>query len=836
MGVEAIQAAQELAKQGVTLEISQVEEGALLSATYHGLTRSMLVTPNQEVRLITHPQGLFRTAGLTIADQPLLVITEDNNINIAALQFEPKAVTTARFLWGSDQNHPLQQKAEAIARQRGQLNGIYKTVEFTEEERHGLGISATETRALVKEGPQGLMWTAARNAAIAKRNVGTFLGNENAFPEGMQAREKTAVTAELTQTLKSNGDVVVSRDRQTIPNQAFDLQGYVTQVLSSKNVDLQAFLTHHFTTEKDSVGKGNLRKVKNLAPTGLLDSSNGDNETDILIEYATAQKVLELRERVLLAAGSEVLQGMPFDVYAQRFLTQTRENVQAWNRNQLQEYLSQTFAKSNLQDYKKIINANTSVLREQAAWILADAQARQDLMTQAEQPVTRAQLDQLAKISNVGRRDQLVSERKVSLVTATGERVGVAELFPHGEVSIFSATDFASLPLRPAVMPTKNTENMSSKQLAETIFDEILFSRLVVDRESIAQNKLSPQAREAYITKVQYAIDHQLPIEASQYAPLIAIGNPLKRVSQQPGLADIDMIRRLANVSLSVELVYPPGLRWTLVNEVPAFQAPEMLNLDSRYVDNFHRETARLVQLIDPSGKRIRLMKMTDFLTADNEKRRVWEAYREAKMTEINDALHNPANPLHQATTAEIMTFAYPMATCTNPYQFEAAYGLSTQQVTEVYEAIKNYTHSEVGGVGLSANGASTTVDSLSPQARALFHELLARGIEMAKIYRVTMSSRDVLRAFKDTISPHTVAYTMVTKSDKMVLHPNSGHGAFFPAHGEAVLIPPHVTNPNDYSIVTVRPWKDVAANANYIPHYDPSDRSRVLYWTIRAV
>jgi hypothetical protein len=55
--------------------------------------------------------------------------------------------------------------------------------------------------------------------------------------------------------------------------------------------------------------------------------------------------------------------------------------------------------------------------------------------------------------------------------------------------------------------------------------------------------------------------------------------------------------------------------------------------------------------------------------------------------------------------------------------------------------------------------------------------------------YRVTMDSWDELPAFAEELPAYAIRYTMVTKRDKLVLYPNSGQGANFPAHGEAVLV-----------------------------------------------
>jgi hypothetical protein len=59
----------------------------------------------------------------------------------------------------------------------------------------------------------------------------------------------------------------------------------------------------------------------------------------------------------------------------------------------------------------------------------------------------------------------------------------------------------------------------------------------------------------------------------------------------------------------------------------------------------------------------------------------------------------------------------------------------------------------------------------------------------------------------------------MVTKREKLVLYPNSGRGAYFPAHGEAVL--KRAKEDRQRSVVTVKPWWRIASEKEkYLPVY----------------
>ena len=91
------------------------------------------------------------------------------------------------------------------------------------------------------------------------------------------------------------------------------------------------------------------------------------------------------------------------------------------------------------------------------------------------------------------------------------------------------------------------------------------------------------------------------------------------------------------------------------------------------------------------------------------------------------------------------------------------------------------------------------------------------------------MDCRDELPAFAEEVPADSVRYTMVTKRDKLLLYPNSGRGAYFPAHGEPVLLRPR--DPRQRTAVTVRPWWQIAgAPDQYTPMY-VDGRDEPLYF-----
>jgi hypothetical protein len=106
---------------------------------------------------------------------------------------------------------------------------------------------------------------------------------------------------------------------------------------------------------------------------------------------------------------------------------------------------------------------------------------------------------------------------------------------------------------------------------------------------------------------------------------------------------------------------------------------------------------------------------------------------------------------------------------------------------------------------------------------------LLSWALDLTFKYRVAMDSREVLPAFKEIVPDHALPHTMVTKRDKLVLYPNGGRGAYFPAHGEAVL--KRAKEGQQRTVVTVHPWWLIASNpSKYQPMY-VEGREEPLYF-----
>jgi hypothetical protein len=144
-----------------------------------------------------------------------------------------------------------------------------------------------------------------------------------------------------------------------------------------------------------------------------------------------------------------------------------------------------------------------------------------------------------------------------------------------------------------------------------------------------------------------------------------------------------------------------------------------------------------------------------------------------------------------------------------------------------VYAAIKQETGSVIRGVG--SIGEKSEVRPLSPGQQELKKTLLSWALNLTFKYRVAMDSREVLPAFKEIIPEYALPHTMVTKRDKLVLYPNSGRGAYFPAHGEPVL--KRAKEDQQRTVVTVKPWWQIASEpSKYLPMYTPG-RKEPLYF-----
>jgi hypothetical protein len=291
-------------------------------------------------------------------------------------------------------------------------------------------------------------------------------------------------------------------------------------------------------------------------------------------------------------------------------------------------------------------------------------------------------------------------------------------------------------------------------------------------------------------------------------------------------LAELDVMRRLSEIAQAVEMFYAPGMLWLIGNEAPAFQGPGF-NLSGSYIEQFHTDCARMARQVDPPGQRIVLFDEAEMLWGTPERKAQWEAFEKTRYAELREAYEHPDHPNHREIEIYLTTYVYPMSTCVDPYRFEAAKGMSARAVAEVYAAIKQETGSVIRGVG--SMGEASEARTLSSSQQELKKTLLAWALNLTFKYRVAMDSREVLPSFKEIIPAYALPHTMVTKRDKLVLYPNGGRGAYFPAHGEPVL--KRAKENQQRTVVTVHPWWQIASEPQkYMPMYVPG-RVEPLYF-----
>lgn len=560
------------------------------------------------------------------------------------------------------------------------------------------------------------------------------------------------------------------------------------------------------------------REVRSVVPT-----------VDAMAVVAAARAERRQR-RVLTEIGLRHLGNPPFDQFAQIQLPYARRRAELASEEEIAGHLDRHLGRGDA-ERKRLAAAPDGVQREALAWELAKEEARRMLNGFAAGGATRAELDAVTASLE---RPRPAPERHrpadgdVRVLNGRGERLPAAAFFAEQGASPFEAEEWAALPTRPVVQPAGKPP-ADPAGLAAFVFDKVLYSSQVCDRKGQAVG-VSPEVRQDYVDKIRRMIERGEPIMATEYAPLVAISNPIKRHTQEPALAEIDMLRRLAEVAQAVEQYYEPGMRWLLGNEATVFQGPHF-GLPEDYVRRFHDRSRELAWLVDPMGHRLEVFDQADLTWGTPERRAQWEAYEQRRLGELEAAFNDWRHPDHEATRAYLNTYIYPMATCISPYQFEPAQGLSVREIADVYAAIKEGGESQIRGVG-ATDGAPSERGALSPAQAALLEDLLAAAHDLTFQYRVTMDSRDELPAFAEAIPPDAIKYTMVTKRDKAVLYPNSGRGANFPAHGEPVLLRPR--DPRQRTAVTVRPWWQIAgASEDYTPMYTDG-REEPLYFEER--
>jgi len=452
---------------------------------------------------------------------------------------------------------------------------------------------------------------------------------------------------------------------------------------------------------------------------------------------------------------------------------------------------------------KKYLILPEAAQRELVSESLARKKAERKALSYMEGVITDEEIQTQLEVGGSGKKKEVGktqfgnhSETVIPAATLS-ERPEV--LFGRSLMAKFDVKDWLSLPIKPLLIPNGEIVDRDNPHaLATYLWNKILYSPLFVDRNG-KEVAMDEATTEKYIAKIQQYIEKGEPIRASEYTPLIAIPNPLKRRTQQVTLAEIDFFRRLAEVSKAISLFYEPGLQWEVVNEIPAFS--EAFNLKKEYVDAFHGDCQQIVEGINKimGSPTIHLTRMDDYISGANAPE--FERYKKQKLAMINEALSNNSHPQHDQVSKEIQTFAYPMATCINPLDCEAAQAMNVSEIVSVYEALRQETGSIVRGVGM---GESISKETFSREQYTLLDFLRKKGLELSINYRVTMDAREGLPSF-DKLND-TVKYTMVTKANKPVLFPNSHRGPSFPAHGETILIP----NDGGWPTVTVKPWIQV--------------------------
>jgi hypothetical protein len=634
------------------------------------------------------------------------------------------------------------------------------------------------------------------------------------------AQEHLALTLGLEQSQLPLGTSIAEHGERESGGEA---------VTNDVALSVREWVTDLYTAELDRLG-GELGRgipwkvIQKRLPKDERTSEPSPRATALV----AAVRVEKTRRSVLTAIGLERIGAPPFDQYAQRFLPDARSQAAVLSDSAVAERLA-LHLRATGAPYKRATLATASGQREEVAWAVAKRETEKHLINIGAASTTRAELDAMhAKLKQ--RPVSLVEERtaprdSLQLVDSAGNRIPSSSYFSLRGASPLTVEEWCTLPTRPVIIPSGRPEP-GVRGMAEYLFESILYSPHVCDRRGQAVG-LSQAKRDEYINKLMYSIERDLPIIASEYMPLVAIGNPIKRNTQEASLTEIDIMRRLSEIAHAVELQYEPGMQWLVGNEAPAFQGPEF-NLDPGYVGQFHNDCAEIIRMVDPTGKRLKLFDEATMLWGTPERQQQWDAYEATTNAALHEAYENSDHPNHAAVVQYISTYIYPMATCVNPYCYEEAQDMTVRQIAEVYAAVKAQTGSVIRGVG-SLGEASEAPQRLTAPQQNLLHLILDSALERTFRYRVAMDSRDELPAFKEIIPWQALAHTMVTKREKMVLFPNSGRGAYFPAHGEPVLV--RSRDDKQRSVVTVRPWWHIASHPeDYLPMY-VSGRDEPLYF-----
>lgn len=781
-----------LGTHGIELSITQSAAELNITVTFNNFSRTVTAGITDQIRLISDAESLLAITGDTEYADPFLAIVDAKDITLVALrQPLPTASSTADFLIPKECNRTVTpdivEAVEAHVRRstldrRGfQFVALPEDITFPNEKRDVNG------QYIVSRSDEGgLQWYYPKALKLKKNPIRRVLAERGTTDEGsVQSARSRALTAPL----------IHGEETSTAADPLAD-------VIASSNSHLTAFLNRALS----------IRRERRQAET---------DETDV--EY-----ISRLKERVLIAVGLSRMGNPPVDQIAQPFLAQTRTTVAGYDRQTLVSHLQAEF-RTNPNFYRQYLNADIPAQREIMAWDLAVQQARTIIIEQTERDATDAELESasatLAQKAEPSGRIEIAADQATIIVDDRGDRIPSYYFFTRRGKAPMSIEELCALPIRPVLLPTGTPES-GARGLATFLFDEILHSRQVCDTRG-ALVRMSDGKRQDYIDKLTRTIRAGVPITATEYLPMIAVANPIKRNTQQPALAELDLVRRRVEIIRAVEMYYEPGMKWLLGNEAPAFQGP-MFGLDNDYVTGFERQVGEFMHAIDPDGTRLQLFNMADLLWGTDTRRQQWEQYKRVRYQAVRDAYDNPEHMEHADVVMYINTFIYPMATCINPYRIEAAQGLTMEQILQVYARLRTLTGTGFRGV----DAAMTDYDPdqvLEPRQQELLRELYNWGKEVTFKYRTAMDSRDALPAFHEFIPDDAIAHTIISKPDKLVLFPNSGRGAFFPAHGEPVLQPASTTNGR--TAVTVHPWWQIASQTDrYLPFYI-KDREEPLYF-----
>jgi len=594
---------------------------------------------------------------------------------------------------------------------------------------------------------------------------------------------------------------------------------------STESPDVQAWLQE---VQTEQIGRLTA-KLGNMPAAAiekrLPKEERGQHSSDQLIAIAAAVEVEKKRRTVLTEVALNRVGNPPLDYLAQLSLPQSRLEVEKLSEPDLMAQLARHVGSTGMQ-YKKIAQSSIESRREEVSWAVAREKTQAELIKMAGKDATREEIDSTiikmkAQSSSAERPVSIAKD--VQVVDETGERLPAEVFFQQKGESPFTIEEWATLPVRPVLVP-HGEPGKSPVELAEFLFERVIYSPQVCDRQGNAVG-LGHAKRQQYIDNITFSIQNGLPLTATQYMPLVAIGNPIKRNTQSAALAELDVMRRLSEISQAVEMFYPAGMVWLIGNEAPAFQGPGF-NLSGSYIEQFHNDVATIARNVDPDGKRIVLFDEAEMLWGTPERKEQWEAFEKTKRAELEEAYRNPNHPNHRDIEIYLTTYVYPMSTCVDPYRFEAAKGMSAGEIAAVYAAIKQETGSVIRGVG---SMDKTEIAGLSPAQQELKKTLLAWALDLTFKYRVAMDSREVLPAFKEIIPEHALPHTMVTKRDKLVLYPSSGRGAYFPAHGEPVL--KRAKEDKQRSVVTVKPWWQIVSEKEKFKPMYVSGRQEPLYF-----